>query len=975
MGSTVRLKRSALRWLWLLCAMLIPAIASAAGALGATIDYKAAGSPQFTSANSTTFTAGQVNTFTVTVTGTPTPSIRIRGKKPPAGITFVDNHDGTGTLSSTAGVSVGGVFSIRFVATNGIKPTGKQTFALTINRAPAITSANAATCAIGVFCSFTVTTTGFPPPTITRTGGGLPAGINFIDNGNGTGTLSGTPGGATQGSYPFQFTAANGIGANAVQNFTLTVNQFLVFTSANNTTCVVGTPCTFSITANGVPLPTISHTEGALPDGVTFVANGPGSASLTGTPHAGFGGIYLLTFKAVNGVEPDAVQSFTLTVNEAPSITTTNATTCAIGTDCTFTVDTLGYPDPTIGLSGDSLPSGVDYFDNLDGTATFTGIPDTGTNGTYHLTFTASNGIGSNAVQAFTLTVNLMLAITSDSETTCVVGAPCTLTVTTNGTPPPAINQTGTRPSNITFTDNGNGTATLSGTAVAGTGGHYPLTLTASNGIEANAVQAFTLTVNEAPSFTSTNNTTCTVGTLCTFTVTTLGFPGSSVARTSGTLPSGIDYINNANGTGTLSGTAAATTGGQYTLGFTASNGIGTNATQSFTLTVNEAPSITSTPPPGGAAGTPYTHTYTAIGYPAPTFSVTAGALPPPLVLSPIGVISGTPGAGGIFTGTVTATNGIGVAATQNFNITITNFALPGAPQNVSALSGNGQAVVSFSPPASNGGSPINGYTVTCTPAAGLAVPASGSGSPITVLGLTNGVTYTCTVHATTLVGDGPESAASNPVTPSAAAPATLTIVVRGSGTGTVDSVPPGIACPIDCSEIYPAGTGVMLTATATNGSVFTGWLGGGCGLATTCTVTVNAATTVSATFAEQGTTGTLDIDDSDPSTKYDALTDGVMIIRYLFSISGPPLVSAALGQTAQRTDPADVLKYLEDIRPRLDVDGDGNPDALTDGVVIIRYLFQIIGPPLTSNATAPGAPRTDPTRVEDYLRTLTPQP
>src|SRR5207253_6881914 len=106
-------------------------------------------------------------------------------------------------------------------------------------------------------------------------------------------------------------------------------------------------------------------------------------------------------------------------------------------------------------------------------------------------------------------------------------------------------------------------------------------------------------------------------------------------------------------------GSATDASDGQYTLGFTAANGIGSNATQSFTLTVNEAPQITSAPPPNGAAGTAYTHTYTANGYPAPTFSVTAGALPPPLNLSAAGVITGTPTMSGTFNGTVTATNGI----------------------------------------------------------------------------------------------------------------------------------------------------------------------------------------------------------------------------------------------------------------------------------------------------------------------------
>ena len=51
----------------------------------------------------------------------------------------------------------------------------------------------------------------------------------------------------------------------------------------------------------------------------------------------------------------------------------------------------------------------------------------------------------------------------------------------------------------MTFADNDNGTATLAGTPAAGTGGTYPLTITAANGVGPDATQSFTLTVNQAP--------------------------------------------------------------------------------------------------------------------------------------------------------------------------------------------------------------------------------------------------------------------------------------------------------------------------------------------------------------------------------------------------------------------------------------------------------------------------------------------
>jgi hypothetical protein len=89
---------------------------------------------------------------------------------------------------------------------------------------------------------------------------------------------------------------------------------------------------------------------------------------------------------------------------------------------------------------------------------------------------------------------------------------------------------------------------------------------------------------------------------------------------------------------------------------------------------------------------------------------------------------------------------------------------LPGAPTGVSAVAGDGFAIVSFTPPASNGGAAITAYTVTASPGGQTATASSG---PILVPGLADGTSYTFTVTATNAVGTGPASTPSNAVTPS----------------------------------------------------------------------------------------------------------------------------------------------------------------------------------------------------------------
>jgi len=84
---------------------------------------------------------------------------------------------------------------------------------------------------------------------------------------------------------------------------------------------------------------------------------------------------------------------------------------------------------------------------------------------------------------------------------------------------------------------------------------------------------------------------------------------------------------------------------------------------------------------------------------------------------------------------------------------------VPGPPTITGVKAGNASIAATFTPPASNGGSAITGYTVTAVPldaASGPTRTALGAGSPITVTGLTNGAAYNLTVHATNAIGNGP---------------------------------------------------------------------------------------------------------------------------------------------------------------------------------------------------------------------------
>jgi len=113
---------------------------------------------------------------------------------------------------------------------------------------------------------------------------------------------------------------------------------------------------------------------------------------------------------------------------------------------------------------------------------------------------------------------------------------------------------------------------------------------------------------------------------------------------------------------------------------------------------------------------------------------------------------------------------------------------VPGVPTNVKALSGStttatGSLTVSFTAPASNGGSAITSYTATCTSSDGgvtkTGVVSGAAAAPITVASATTGKSYTCTVKATNARGAGGASAVSRPVIVGSPGPPTGVAAVR----------------------------------------------------------------------------------------------------------------------------------------------------------------------------------------------------
>jgi Protein of unknown function (DUF1566) len=112
----------------------------------------------------------------------------------------------------------------------------------------------------------------------------------------------------------------------------------------------------------------------------------------------------------------------------------------------------------------------------------------------------------------------------------------------------------------------------------------------------------------------------------------------------------------------------------------------------------------------------------------------------------------------------------------------------------------------------------------------------------------------------------------------------------------------------------------------------------------------------------------TLDVDGNGTA---DALTDGLLVVRYLFALRGAALIQGAVGAGALRTTAPEIETYLQS--STLDVDGNGTPDALTDGLLVVRYLFGLRGAALIQGAVGAGAVRTSAAEIENFLQSILP--
>jgi hypothetical protein len=738
--------------------------------------------PAFTSADSTGFvTNASPSTFDITTSGYPAPAISCQSPCTlPRGLIFHDNGDGTAEIFGTATASA--TDQVTLTATSG-GGTAQQTLTVTASSTggPNVTVTSGATFdSTGGFwrapmtegSAATVDVSSNPSTVTLSELGSLPSGVTFTDHGNGTATISGTPATGTGGFYGLVIKAHPSSGTDGLAFVELEVEGPPTMTSTPTAVFTVGQSGSFKVTTSGLPRANVS-TSDSMPDGLTFGGSAnDGTATISGTPTADAVGRHTITVQMENLIDfgSPATAQLNIDVYQAPAITSSAIPGLGEDQADSFTVTTSGYPVPALQVVAGTLPPGITFTDNGDGTGTFSGTPTDKTNTSYPVMVQASSPAGTTT-QALTIGIGPAPTVAAADTAIFTVGSHDSLAIASSANPRPSFSATGL-PSGLTLTDNGDGTAVISGTPDAGGGGTYPVAVTATNPY-GRTTKNISLTVNQAAAFAGTETgLTCASSDPTITSATFFGNSGWTLCATgyptprftlAGQLPSGITFTDNGDGSAQISGTADQGTGGPYPLTLTITNGVA-KVTEALTLNVDQPVQSTSTNSTTFVAGQPNSYVISATGYPIPTLAIDSGGFGcegPPSWLSfnaddhGEATVSGTPPDSAIgqeFDFSVDETQGIG-------NGNVACVAVKVAPL----------ALVNRTPSAPTVGSPYS-YTFTSTDpsatytvAPGQTIPA---GLTLSSSGLLSGTPTTIGTYVFSVIGsDSKGSATSTPIT------------------------------------------------------------------------------------------------------------------------------------------------------------------------------------------------------------------
>ncbi|GCL62425.1 Ig-like domain-containing protein [Pseudaquabacterium pictum] len=626
----------------------------------------------------------------------------------------------SGMLSAAASAGgTAGVYTVTVTASDGLGGTASQSFDFTASNPSPTANADSAGGNEDNIITGNVLANDSDDDSLTATlvSGPAHGSVTLAADGS----YSYTPSANFNGTDSFVYTVTDAQGATATATVTISAAPVNDGPGASGTPLAAesgldGSAISIATAAGftDVDGDTLSYSATGLPPGLSIDAStGLISGTLSAAASAGgTAGVYTVTVTASDGLGGTASQTFAFTVsNPGPNATADNA---GGSEDTAITGNVLANDSDDDSLTATLVSGPAHGSVTLAADGSYTYTPAADFNGTDSFTYTVTDAQGATATAAVTISVapvndspgasGTPLAAESGLDGSAVSIATAAAFTDADGDTL-SYSATGLPPGLSIDASTGLISGTLSAAASAGgTAGVYSVAVTASDGLGGTASQTFDFTASNPGSTANADSASGNEDSAITGNVLANDSDDDLVTTTIATPPAHGSVTLNTDGSYTY--TPAANHSGSDGFVYTVTDAQGATATATVTLSItaiNDAPAPSSTPLAaatgldGSAVSIATAAAFTDVD--GDTLSYSAIGLPPGLSIdASTGLISGTlsaaasaGGTAGVYTVTVTASDGLGGTASQTFDFTASN---PGPTANADSASGNEDSAI-----------------------------------------------------------------------------------------------------------------------------------------------------------------------------------------------------------------------------------------------------------------------------------------
>ena len=539
--------------------------------------------------------------FVVTATDPDATTPVLTASPIPAGATFTNNGNGTGTFNWTPTFAQEGIYTLNFVASDG-SLADSEAVTITVfetNTPPVLTAIGARTVAEKALLTFTIAATDGQNDSLTFSTSTLPANATLTNDAGNNATFSWTPDSTQQGIYNISFFVNDPASARDTEVVTITVTRTNippVLVTIGNKSVSENAILSFGVSATDFDLDPLTLTTSVLPAGAVFTPSGPGSGIFSWTPTYAQAGVYPLTFRSTDSafaVDSEVIQITVVDVDRAPALATIGSRGVTEGQLLSFRLAAADPDGDPITLSFAALPVGAAFVDSGNGSGSFVWTPSFVQSGVYSPVFlaTANSLVDSEVV---------LISVTEAGNQTPLLTAIGPKTVSENVRLFFGVHATDAEsvpvfvvqnaPPGSLFIDSGNGSGSFDWTPGFADAGSYQVRFIATDGTAADSeVVSITVTnFNQAPVLAPIGAQLADEGDTIRLHITATDADLSIPALLTFGLPAGSVFVDSANGSASFTWPVSYTQSGNYSTWFIATDGLAADS-ENVIFTINEA--------------------------------------------------------------------------------------------------------------------------------------------------------------------------------------------------------------------------------------------------------------------------------------------------------------------------------------------------------------------------------------------------